>query len=113
MRSIGIVKIIVEDYINMTVCEHLKEAKDLQPARHECEDCIKTGDRWVHLRICLTCGHVGCCDSSKNRHATKHAHATHHEVVRSIEAGEEWGWCYADETMYDLSRGVAHAKIID
>ena len=97
----------------MTICEHVKQAKDLQPNKHECEDCVRMGDQWVHLRICLTCGHVGCCDSSKNTHATKHAHATKHEVIRSIERGEQWGWCYADEIMYDLAHGVAHAKVLN
>lgn len=62
-----------------------------------CEDCIKTGDSWVHLRVCLACGHVGCCDSSKNKHATKHFHATGHPIVQSIEPGEDWRWCYVDE----------------
>jgi len=55
------------------------------------------GDSWVHLRLCLTCGHVGCCDSSKNQHATKHFHATTHPIMRSLEPGEDWGWCYVDE----------------
>jgi uncharacterized UBP type Zn finger protein len=96
----------------MTVCEHIQEAKDLEPSKRVCEDCIKTGDRWVHLRICLTCGHVGCCDSSKNRHATKHFHASNHPLVRSIEPGETWGWCYVDEVEYDLARGVKHARMI-
>ncbi|HZU24600.1 MAG TPA: UBP-type zinc finger domain-containing protein [Bryobacteraceae bacterium] len=95
----------------MTTCEHVKDAKDLQPAQHGCEECLKTGDRWVHLRICLTCGHVGCCDSSKNRHATRHFHQTKHPVIRSIEPGEDWGWCYEDEVMLDLSRGVKHARV--
>lgn len=67
-----------------------------------CEDCLKTGDRWVHLRMCQTCGHVGCCDSSPNRHATAHNAATAHPVIRSIEPGEEWSWCYADELMFVL-----------
>jgi uncharacterized UBP type Zn finger protein len=97
----------------MNVCEHIAQAKDLQPAKHVCEDCIKTGDRWLHLRICLTCGHVGCCDSSKNRHATKHYHATTHPIMRSIEPGEEWGWCYPDELTLDLSRGVKHARVAE
>ena len=57
------------------------------------------GDQWVHLRLCLFCGHVGCCDSSKNKHATKHYHATSHPLVRSIEPGESWVWCYADDMM--------------
>lgn len=95
----------------MKQCQHLKEAKDLQPEAHVCEECIKTGDRWVHLRVCLTCGHVGCCDSSPNTHATKHFHSTSHPLIRSIEPGESWGWCYVDELMMDLSRGVAHGRV--
>ncbi|HLH03661.1 MAG TPA: UBP-type zinc finger domain-containing protein [Bryobacteraceae bacterium] len=97
----------------MNVCQHIRQAKDLQPARHVFEDCIKTGARWVHLRICLTCGHVGCCDSSKNKHATRHFHDSRHPTVRSIEPGEDWGWCYVDEKAYDLSQGVAHAQPLD
>lgn len=62
-----------------------------------CEDCLKTGDKWVHLRICLVCGHVGCCDSSPNRHATRHFEETGHPLIRSIEPGEQWSWCYVDE----------------
>jgi uncharacterized UBP type Zn finger protein len=62
-----------------------------------CEECLKTGGRWVHLRKCLTCGEVGCCDSSPNRHATKHFQATGHPIVTSMEPGETWVWCYADE----------------
>ena len=77
-------------------CGHLDEIKFTNPDKHVCEDCVKTGDRWVHLRLCLICGHVGCCDSSKNKHATKHFHAVGHPLVRSIEPGERWMWCYAD-----------------
>ncbi|MHB1134661.1 MAG: UBP-type zinc finger domain-containing protein [Chloroflexota bacterium] len=62
-----------------------------------CEECLQTGDRWVHLRQCLICGHVGCCDESKNRHATKHYHATQHALIRSFEPDEDWAWCYAHE----------------
>ena len=58
---------------------------------------MKTGDSWVHLRLCMTCGHVGCCDSSKNQHAAKHFHLTTHPVMRSLQPGEQWGWCYVDE----------------
>jgi len=65
--------------------------------KYECEDCIKTGDTWVHLRLCLICGHVGCCDSSKNKHATKHFKGTTHPLIRSIEPGERWLWCYVDQ----------------
>lgn len=97
----------------MGICEHLTQARDLQPKRNVCDDCVKTGDSWVHLRICLTCGHVGCCDSSKNKHATRHFHATQHPVVRSIERGETWGWCYVDNVMYELQDGVAHAEVLE
>jgi uncharacterized UBP type Zn finger protein len=64
---------------------------------HVCEECVKMHDTWVHLRMCLTCGHVGCCDSSKNKHATKHFHTSNHPLIRSIEPGERWVWCYVDE----------------
>lgn len=94
----------------MKGCEHLKEVSDLKPERHVCEECVKMGDRWVHLRICLTCGNVACCDSSKNKHATKHFHATRHPIIRSIEPGENWGWCYIDEITYDFSHGVQKAQ---
>ena len=96
----------------MQTCEHIKKANDLQPSKHVCEDCVKTGDRWVHLRLCLACGHVGCCDSSKNKHATKHFHASGHPVMRSIEPGEMWGWCYVDNVEFDLSRGVKQAQAL-
>jgi uncharacterized UBP type Zn finger protein len=94
-------------------CEHIQEAKDLQPTKHVCEDCVKTGDQWVHLRLCLTCGHVGCCDSSKNKHATEHYAHTKHPVMRSAEPGEAWGWCYVDEAEYDLSGGLRHAERVE
>ncbi len=78
-------------------CTHLDQIKINKTNQHVCEDCVKTGDTWVHLRLCLTCGHVGCCDSSKNKHATKHFQATSHPLIRSIEPGERWMWCYVDE----------------
>ena len=68
-----------------------------------CEECLKTGDSWVHLRLCLICGHVGCCDSSKNKHATKHFRAIKHPIVKSLEPGENWGWCFIDEVELDFS----------
>jgi uncharacterized UBP type Zn finger protein len=83
------------------VCSHLDEIKDVTPSANGCEECLKMGDRWVHLRECLICGHVGCCDSSKNKHATKHFHATKHPIVQSIEPGEDWLWCYVDEVMME------------
>jgi uncharacterized UBP type Zn finger protein len=78
-------------------CTHTNQIKITKTDKHVCEDCIKTGDRWVHLRMCLECGHVGCCDSSKNKHATKHFHQSKHPLVRSVEPGEQWVWCYVDE----------------
>ena len=78
-------------------CEHLAQIESVVPSAEGCEDCLKTGDRWVHLRLCETCGHVGCCDSSPNRHATKHFVATRHPVIKSFEPGEEWGYCYVDD----------------
>jgi monovalent cation:H+ antiporter-2, CPA2 family len=82
-------------------CPHLKEIKPVHPSAKGCEDCLRIHDTWVHLRMCLSCGHVGCCDSSKNKHATKHFLTVHHPIVRSIEPGETWGWCYVDELMFD------------
>jgi uncharacterized UBP type Zn finger protein len=78
-------------------CPHLVASalRDDLPA-YECPECVAVGDRWVHLRICLTCGHVGCCDSSKNRHATAHFRASGHPVVQPMEPGERWLWCYQD-----------------
>lgn len=78
-------------------CAHLDNIKVTTTDRRVCEECVKTGDSWVHLRLCLSCGHVGCCDSSKNKHATKHYLHSSHPLVRSIEPGESWIWCYVDE----------------
>ena len=78
-------------------CGHLDAIRPVRPSAAGCEDCLRIGSRWVHLRICLSCGHVGCCDSSPHRHATAHHHATGHPIVRSMEPGETWGWCYVDE----------------
>jgi uncharacterized UBP type Zn finger protein len=79
-------------------CGHQKLIKQVVPRTPEgCEECLKMGDDWVHLRLCLSCGHVGCCDSSKNKHATKHFHATQHPIIQSFQPGEDWKWCYVDE----------------
>ncbi|MEO6815404.1 MAG: UBP-type zinc finger domain-containing protein [Edaphobacter sp.] len=78
-------------------CTHLKEIQKVKPLSKGCEDCLKIGGQWVHLRMCMICGHVACCDSSPNRHATAHFHATKHPIMRSVEQGEDWGWCYVDE----------------
>jgi hypothetical protein len=84
-------------------CAHLNTIRDVTPSALGCEECLKTGDVWVHLRICRTCGHVGCCDQSPNRHATKHFHATHHPIIEGYDPPEGWGWCYVDKVMFDLS----------
>lgn len=79
-------------------CGHLRSASDHRPTTpNGCEDCLRLGDTWVHLRLCLTCGRVGCCDDSKNTHATKHYHASKHPVIRSFEPGERWRYCYPDD----------------
>ncbi|MDB6090752.1 MAG: Zn-finger-containing protein [Gammaproteobacteria bacterium] len=78
---------------------HLKEIRDVTPHSNGCEDCLRIGAQWVHLRLCLTCGHVGCCDSSPNRHATAHFHRSRHPIIQSLEPGEEWRWCYVHETV--------------
>ena len=79
-------------------CPHRDQTDEsMQPRTRGCEECLTIGARWVHLRLCLSCGHVGCCDSSPNKHATKHFRATGHPVVRSFEPGETWKWCYVDE----------------
>jgi uncharacterized UBP type Zn finger protein len=83
----------------MTRCTHLDKIEIIElPAEVAgCEDCLRDGGVWLHLRICLTCGHVGCCDDSPNKHATAHAHGSDHHLIRSLEPGEDWVWCYADE----------------
>jgi len=78
-------------------CTHLKSIKVTETDTDVCPECVEMGDTWVHLRLCLECGHVGCCDSSKNKHATKHFHKVQHPLIRSIEPGETWMWCYVDK----------------
>ena len=79
-------------------CEHVGQARNVKPhTPNGCEECLETGMRWVHLRLCQECGHVGCCDNSIGKHATKHFHATQHAIMKSFEAGEDWSWCYVDE----------------
>jgi hypothetical protein len=80
------------------LCAHIEAISDIKPPhRHECEECVKTGDRWVHLRTCQTCGRTLCCDSSPNRHATGHARASNHPVIASAEPSERWLYCYPDD----------------
>ncbi|HEY6424289.1 MAG TPA: UBP-type zinc finger domain-containing protein [Pseudonocardiaceae bacterium] len=82
----------------MDTCTHLDQISDPAPRTpNGCEECLIVGDTWVHLRLCLSCGHVGCCDQSKNRHATKHFRATVHPLIQSFQPGEDWLWCYVDE----------------
>jgi uncharacterized UBP type Zn finger protein len=86
-----------------TTCTHVGQGKAPAPRTAGCEECLRIGQRWVHLRLCLTCGHVGCCDSSIGKHATRHFHGTQHPVMRSLEPGESWGWCYVDGVGFELA----------
>ena len=82
-------------------CEHILKSLEAKPKTPDgCEECLKIGGEWVHLRLCLSCGHVGCCDDSPNTHATKHFHKTHHPVIRAFEPGENWKWCFLDKLFY-------------
>ncbi len=80
-------------------CSHIDQIREVTPNTNGCEECLKMGDTWVHLRMCMICGHVGCCDESKNKHATKHAHHTNHPIIISLEPDEDWMWCYPDEAV--------------
>jgi uncharacterized UBP type Zn finger protein len=84
------------------VCSHLDtiEFKDIPEHIAGCEECLQTGSRWVHLRMCMECGKIGCCDDSPNKHATKHAHEASHPIIRSAEPGEDWSWCYVDNVAF-------------
>ena len=87
----------------MATCSHLDQIRVVDPSSPGCEDCLKVGRHdWVHLRLCQSCGHVGCCDSSPGRHATKHFRTVQHPVVRSFEPGEYWFWCYVDEITFEI-----------
>jgi len=78
-------------------CSHRDVIQPVTGNSTGCEECMKTGDKWVHLRLCMICGHVGCCDNSKNKHASKHYQETGHPIIRSFEPGESWMWCYEDK----------------
>ncbi len=80
-------------------CSHMDQIQEVTPSAEGCEDCLAMGGTWVHLRLCLTCGHVGCCDNSPNKHATAHFHATGHPIIQSFEPDEDWRWCFLDEQM--------------
>jgi uncharacterized UBP type Zn finger protein len=84
-------------------CTHLDQIAITPPDEVAgCEDCMRTGDRWLHLRVCLSCGHVGCCDSSPNKHASAHAREAEHPIIRSAEPGETWCWCYVDNVPFEV-----------
>ena len=83
-------------------CRHLDSVRTRHRNTTGCEECMRSGDTWVHLRLCRECGHVGCCDDSRNRHATKHFRATGHPIITSAEPGEDWSWCYIDQETVDL-----------
>jgi hypothetical protein len=91
-------------------CAHLDQAVDgVEPGSTGCEDCLRTGGEWVHLRMCTTCGHVGCCDSSPARHATAHWTGEGHPLVQSFEPGEDWWWCYPDELGFRVAGAPTHS----
>lgn len=82
-------------------CTHLDQIKDVNPTTPKgCQECLESGDEWVHLRLCMECGHVGCCDNSKNKHSTEHFHATQHPIIQSFEPDEDWMYCYVDEVEF-------------
>jgi uncharacterized UBP type Zn finger protein len=83
-------------------CTHLDQVRDVTPSAEGCEECLEMGDSWVELRMCMICGHVGCCDASKNKHATQHFHETNHPIIQSFEPGQDWAWCYVDQMYVDL-----------
>lgn len=83
-------------------CTHLDQIEPVEIPKPVagCEECLKTGSSWVHLRMCMSCGRIGCCDSSPNRHATRHAREDDHPLIRSVEPDEDWGWCFVDEVVF-------------
>ena len=82
-------------------CSHVDRIRTVRPKSSVCDDCVLVLDAWLQLRMCMECGYVGCCDSSRNKHAIKHFRATQHSITRSIEPGEEWGWCYIDQLWFE------------
>jgi uncharacterized UBP type Zn finger protein len=86
-------------------CAHLDQVNEVQPGTNGCVDCMRSGGRWVHLRLCMTCGHVGCCDDSPNQHATAHFRSTGHPIIQSFEPGEVWWFCYVDDIGFVVEGG--------
>jgi uncharacterized UBP type Zn finger protein len=97
----------------MSDCTHLDQIAitELPESVDGCEDCLLTGGAWLHLRICLQCGHVGCCDSSPNRHATAHSQSSGHQIIRSLEPGETWSWCFVDEIAMSIPQVHGQTRI--
>ena len=83
-------------------CSHIASVVLVEPTSDVCDECVALGDDWVHLRACLSCGHVGCCDASKNKHATRHWRKTNHPLIQSIEPGEDWLYCYIDHLIIEV-----------
>ena len=92
---------LTEAQAESAACRHTEQAKTVSYDKRVCPECVALGDTWVHLRICMICGHVGCCDNSKNKHATAHFKSSRHPIIKSIEPGEDWAWCYPDKTYLD------------
>jgi uncharacterized UBP type Zn finger protein len=97
----------------MADCTHLDHVRITElPERVEgCAECLLAGDPWLHLRICLECGHVGCCDDSPNHHATAHVQSTGHPIIRSLQPGETWSWCYVDKVAMDIPQVTGQTRI--
>jgi uncharacterized UBP type Zn finger protein len=94
-----------------TTCTHLGEIRDVEPRTPEgCEECLKAHTTWVHLRMCLTCGHIGCCDNSIGKHATRHFGKSHHPLIRSFEPGEDWAWCYPEELVIEPAPSAGRGR---
>ena len=96
-----------------TQCQHVGQIEDVTPLAHGCEECLQTCDTWVKLRMCMTCGHIGCCDDSKNKHASKHFHGTGHAIIKSFATGENWMWCYVDQVMLFSSAEQTDSSLIE
>jgi len=92
-------------------CTHLDQVGDVTPSSNGCEDCLRIGAKWVHLRMCMVCGHVGCCDQSPNKHATAHFHEIGHPIIQSFEPGEDWWYCYLDDVAFEVdgARSWSHS----
>jgi uncharacterized UBP type Zn finger protein len=92
-----------------TTCTHLDQVTDAHPSSDGCEDCLRIGGRWLHLRMCMVCGHIGCCDNSPNRHATAHFRATRHPLIQSYEPGEDWWYCYLDDALFRVDGAATYS----